>query len=97
MPRAWTGVYSPDGKSIAYEEISTVMFPPMVRGQPVAALPRGRTHPIRLMNLADYSVQKLPWTDSNDSYPMWIGNTVYFISDRNSPRTSTPGPPARKT
>ena len=34
------------------------------------------------MNLADYSVQKLPWTDSNDSYPMWVGNTVFFISDR---------------
>ena len=43
----------------------------------------GRTHPIRLMNLADYGVEKLPWTDSNDSDPMWIGNTVYFLSDRN--------------
>jgi len=34
------------------------------------------------MNLADNSVTKLPWTDSNDSYPEWIGNTVYFLSDR---------------
>jgi tricorn protease len=34
------------------------------------------------MNLADNAVTKLPWTDSNDSYPMWIGNTVYFLSDR---------------
>ena len=43
----------------------------------------GRTHPIRVMNLADYSVVKLPWTDSNDTTPMWVGNTVYFLSDRN--------------
>ncbi len=35
------------------------------------------------MNLADYSVEKLPWTNSNDSYPMWVGNTIYFLSDRN--------------
>src|SRR5438045_9750471 len=35
------------------------------------------------MNLADYSVEKLPWTNSNDSLPMWIGNTIYFLSDRN--------------
>jgi tricorn protease len=34
------------------------------------------------MNVADNSVTKLPWTDSNDAYPMWIGNTVYFLSDR---------------
>ena len=43
----------------------------------------GRTHPIWIMNLADYSVEKLPKANSNDSDPMWIGNTVYFVSDRN--------------
>jgi len=42
----------------------------------------GRTHPISVMNLADHSVEKLPWTNSNDTEPMWIGNTIYFISDR---------------
>ena len=46
----------------------------------------GRTHPIRVMNLADHSVEKLPWTNSNDTDPMWIGNTVYFLSDRNTRR-----------
>src|SRR5262249_12823752 len=29
------------------------------------------------------SVEKLPWSDSNDTNPMWVGNTVYFLSDRN--------------
>ena len=35
-----------------------------------------------MISLADNSVEKLPWTNSNDSYPMWVGNTIYFISDR---------------
>ena len=43
----------------------------------------GRTQPIKVFNLSDHSVEKLPWTNSNDSLPMWIGNTIYFLSDRN--------------
>ena len=41
-----------------------------------------RTHPIRVIDLADNSVEKLPWTDSNDTAPMWVGDSVYFLSDR---------------
>ena len=82
MPRAFTGAYSPDGKRVAYEEVSTVMFPAWIETSGWRHYRGGRVHPIRVMNLADNSVTKLPWTDSNDQYPMWIGNTVYFISDR---------------
>src|SRR3989442_1807973 len=42
----------------------------------------GRTHPFSVMNLTDYSVEKLPWTNSNDTLPMWLGSTIYFLSDR---------------
>lgn len=84
MPRAYTGVYSPDGKRFAYEEFSVAMFPGWSENQ--ASQWRhyrgGRTHPIRVMNLSDYSVEALPWTSSNDTDPMWVGNTVYFLSDR---------------
>ena len=83
MPRAFTGAYSPDGKRIAYEEISTAFVPDWYETSVWRHYRGGRTHPIRIMNLADYSVEKLPWTDSNDSDPMWIGNTIYFLSDRN--------------
>src|SRR5829696_8569516 len=82
MPRAYTGTYSADGKRVAYEEVSTVMFPGWIEQSGWRHYRGGRTHPIRVMNLADNSVSKLPWTDSNDSYPEWIGNTVYFLSDR---------------
>src|SRR5688572_22786589 len=83
LPRAYTGTYSPDGRRLAYEEIST----PFIAGWADASEWRhyrgGRTHPIRIINLADHSVEKLPWQNSNDSDPMWVGNTVYFLSDRN--------------
>ena len=85
MPRAFTGTYSPDGRRLAYEEFSVALFPGWAENQ--ASQWRhyrgGRTHPIRVMNLADHSVEALPWTNSNDTNPMWVGNTVYFLSDRN--------------
>ena len=82
MPRAYTGTYSPDGKRVAYEEVSTVMFPMWIEASGWRHYRGGRTHPISVMNLADNTVTKLPWKESNDAYPMWIGNTVYFLSDR---------------
>ena len=33
----------------------------------------------------DSSVEKLPRENSNDKYPMWIGDKIYFLSDRNGP------------
>ena len=83
MPRAFTGTYSPDGRRFAYEEISTQFVPEWYEASGWRHYRGGRTHPIWIMSLADYSVEKLPRANSNDSDPMWIGNTVYFISDRN--------------
>jgi tricorn protease len=83
LPRAFSGAYSPDGKRIAYEEFSTAFIPNWYETSMWRHYRGGRTHPIRLLNLADHSVEKLPWNNSNDSAPMWVGNTVYFLSDRN--------------
>ncbi len=83
MPRAFNGTYSPDGRHIAYEEIGTVFVPDWYETSTWRHYRGGRTQAIRLMNVADYSVEKLPWKNSNDKAAMWIGNTVYFLSDRN--------------
>jgi tricorn protease len=82
MPRTFSGGYSPDGRRFAYEEISTAFVPDWYETSMWRHYRGGRTHPVRVMNLADYSVETLPWRNSNDREPMWIGNTVYFLSDR---------------
>src|SRR5207302_4611113 len=38
-------------------------------------------------NLADAKIEKVPRDNSNDFDPMWIGDKVYFLSDRNGPFT----------
>jgi tricorn protease len=45
----------------------------------------GQTTPIWIADLKDSSVVKVPRENSNDHYPMWVGDTIYFLSDRNGP------------
>ena len=45
---------------------------------------------------ADLSTEKIPRTDSNDINPMWIGDKIYFLSDRNGPMTLFRYDPATK-
>ena len=76
LPIAEQGSFSPDGTHLAY-----VPHP-----QWQAAWKRyrgGQTTPIWIADLKDSSVQKIPRENSNDFNPMWVGNTVYFLSDRN--------------
>jgi tricorn protease len=76
MWRAEAGWYSPDASRIAYV--------PNQKWQ--TAWKRyhgGQTTPIYLVKLSDLSLEKLPRENSNDSNPVWVGDTVYFLSDRN--------------
>jgi tricorn protease len=83
MPRAAFGSYSPDGRRFAFEEFPVEFVPEWEDASKWRHYRGGRTHPISVINLADYSVEKLPWKNSNDSFPMWVGNSIYFLSDRN--------------
>ena len=71
MPRAFSASYSPDARRIAYDEITLAFTPDWYETSMWRHYRGGRTHPVQVMNLANYSVEKLPWTDSNDSGRSW--------------------------
>lgn len=75
LPEAFDGVFSPDGSRFAYEPIQKTQ----------TAWKRyqgGQTSAIWIVGMSDLKVEKIPRSNSNDSNPMWIGNKIYFLSDR---------------
>ena len=81
LPQAEDGSLSPDGKRIAYVPLSNKpQFPGAFR--PLRNYRGGTASPIWIADLADSSITKLPRTNSNDFNPMWIGDRIYFLSDR---------------
>jgi tricorn protease len=80
LDMAESGSYSPEGTHLAYVPI--FQWEPDWKGYR-----GGQTTPIWIADLADSSVVKIPRANSNDRNPMWVGKTVYFLSDREGPRT----------
>jgi tricorn protease len=75
MPRAFQGDYSPDGKRIAYRMANSWDDEwRNYRG--------GQNRPIWIFDLASHDVESPPWDGSKDINPEWVGETVYFLSDR---------------
>ena len=75
LPSGQEASYSPDGARLAYV--------PFGQWQPAWKGYRGgQTKPVWIATLADSSVTKVPREGSNDKNPMWVGDTVYFLSDR---------------
>lgn len=80
LPIAVEGSYSPDGSHIAYV--------PLFQWQEAWKRYRGgQTRKIWIADLADSSVIEIPRENSNDFNPMWVGDKIYFLSDRSGPVT----------
>jgi len=78
LPMGFEAAYSPDGKQLAYVPI----------GRAFTAWKRyrgGEATPIWILTLANGRTEKIPREGSNDYNPMWVGDQVYFLSDRNGP------------
>jgi tricorn protease len=78
LPRAVQGSFSPDGTRLAYVPINQWQ-------QAWKRYRGGQTTPVWVADLADSGVEAIPRTNSNDSCPVWLGDRVYFLSDRDGP------------
>jgi tricorn protease len=75
LPRASLVSFSPDGRRIAFNYTSQEFRTwKRYRG--------GWKSPIAIWDLDRKSYEALPTTEAMDMFPMWHGNAVYFISDR---------------
>ncbi len=75
LPRGYQGKISPDGTRMAYRmNNSWDEERRNYRG--------GQNRPIWIVNLKTYDLVSPPWTGSKDMDPVWVGDAVYFISDR---------------
>ena len=73
--RGYQGKIAADGKHIAYRmNNSWDEERRNYRG--------GQNRPIWIADMKTLDVVSPPWTDSKDMDPAWVGNVVYFISDR---------------
>ncbi len=77
LPSAERGTMNAAGTHIAYE--------PLVQWQ--QAFKRyqgGQQDKIWIARLSDSSVERIPHVNSSDRYPTWVGDMIYFVSDRDS-------------
>jgi tricorn protease len=80
LSMAESGSYSPDGSQIAY--VPNFQWEPFWKGY------KGGQHTqIWIARLSDSQTIRIPDLDSNENDPMWVGNTIYFLSDRDGPIT----------
>lgn len=73
--RGWQGKYSPDGTRFAYR-LATSWDDERrnYRG--------GQNKAIWVASLPSLDLETVPWEGSKDIDPVWVGETVYFASDR---------------
>ena len=80
LPSGYDGAFSADGQRLAYMPTSPAF----------AAWKRyrgGETTSIAIATLKDARLETIPRVNSNDIRPMWVGDTIWFLSDREGPVT----------
>ncbi len=74
IPRVWKGSYSPDGKRFAYQMV-------LPWEEEFRNYRGGQNGPIRVIDLASFEEEKLPFDGANDNDPQWVGDEIFFLSD----------------
>lgn len=76
LPWGFRSCFSPDGSRLAYQQLPDPANGPWKRHR------GGLMPPIWLLDLETYEVEEIPPAGSNNMHPVWLGDTVYFLSDR---------------
>jgi len=75
FPSGTAASFSPDGSKVAY-------MPGMQWQEAWKRYRGGQTSPIWIGTLSNSRVSEIPRKNSNDNSPMWVGDKIYFLSDR---------------
>ncbi|MBL0939547.1 MAG: PD40 domain-containing protein [Gemmatimonadaceae bacterium] len=75
MPRAYQGKLSPDGKRVAYRM-------PSSWDEERRNYRGGQNKPIWILDLQTFALDTTPFTGTKEMDPVWVGDAVYFLSDR---------------
>ncbi len=77
----------PSGEEASFSADAThIAYVPYLQWQEAWKRYRGgQTTPIWIADLKTSAVTKVPRENSSDHYPMWVGDSVYFLSDRDGP------------
>ncbi|HEY0342045.1 MAG TPA: hypothetical protein VGC34_14660, partial [Steroidobacteraceae bacterium] len=73
------GAWSPDGKRMAYRPYIMAYYGTSGWRQHRG----GDTPPLWIIDPASGALEKIPHVNASDHDPMWLGNDIAFISDRN--------------
>ena len=80
LPMGWEASFSPAGDRLAYVPLARAFSAwKRYRG--------GQATPIWIASLSNSRVENVPRESSNDYSPMWVGDKIYFLSDRAEPVT----------
>jgi tricorn protease len=75
LPRGYQGKIAADGNRIAYRMNNSW-------DEERRNYKGGQNRPIWIVDLKTYQLVTPPWTGSKDMDPAWVGDTVFFVSDR---------------
>ena len=77
LPSAVNGKYSPDGNLFVFEK--------NMRWESEFRLYRGgQNTSLKIFDLTNHTTNELPWENSWDNSPVWLGDEIFFLSDRDS-------------
>ena len=75
IPRGHEGAFSPDGSRFAYQPVKLV-------DEEWRNYRGGQIRPIWVVDTDDWALEKLPFGEAANVEPVWLGETIYFLSDR---------------